>query len=247
MNPDPGNRIGVLFMRLLTKRSNIGYHWVTSRIWRGRQMFGDGALTFREYVMNEPLPLAIVHRGVLDFLQHRDDAALFGAQAVNAYVDEARMTQDVDILSTRAPALAEEIRKYLNDRFKIAARVRTVRQGLGYRIYQVQKTGNRHLVDVRPVLAFPPTQRVDDVLVISPAELVANKVTAFHHRRGSPKAFTDRRDLAILLLQFPELKTEAGPVTDRLDAAAAGADIRAAWNEIVAQPIRPQDDDAEFD
>ena len=122
-------------------------------------MFGDGALTFREYVMNEPLPLAIVHRGILDFLQHRDDAALFGAQAVNAYVDEARMTQHVDILSTRAPALAEEIRKYLNDRFKIAARVRTVRQGLGYRIYQVQKTGNRHLVDVRPVLAFPPTQR----------------------------------------------------------------------------------------
>ena len=54
-------------------------------------MFGDGSLTFREYVMNEPLPLAIVHRAVLDFLHHRSDAALFGAQAVNAYVDEVRM------------------------------------------------------------------------------------------------------------------------------------------------------------
>src|SRR5439155_20483287 len=114
-------------------------------------MFGDGALSFREYVMKEPFPLAIVHRAVLDFLHHRDDAVLFGAQAVNAYVDESRMTQDVDILSTRAPELAEEIRQHLNDRFKIAARVRNVREGLGYRIYQLQRTGNRHLVDVRPV------------------------------------------------------------------------------------------------
>ena len=150
-------------------------------------MFGDGALTFREYVMNEPLPLAIVHRAVLDFLHHRDDAVLFGAQAVNAYVDQARMTQDVDILSTRAPELAEEIRKHLNARFKIAARVRKVRQGLGYRIYQIQKSGNRHLVDVRPVESFPPNQRVDDVLVVSPAELIANKVAAFNHRRVRPR------------------------------------------------------------
>ena len=34
----------------------------------------------------------------------RDDAAVFGAQAVNAYVDQPRMTQDVDILSPRAAA-----------------------------------------------------------------------------------------------------------------------------------------------
>jgi hypothetical protein len=86
-------------------------------------MFGDGALTFQEHVMKEPHPLAIVHAAVLQFLHHRDDAILFGAQAVNAYVDEARMTQDVDILSPRAPELAEEIRKYLNDRFKIAVRI----------------------------------------------------------------------------------------------------------------------------
>src|SRR5579862_365989 len=49
-------------------------------------MFGDGALSFREHVMREPLPLATVHDAVLDFLHGRDDAALFGAQAVNAYV-----------------------------------------------------------------------------------------------------------------------------------------------------------------
>lgn len=209
-------------------------------------MFGDGALTFREYVMNEPLPLAIVHRAVLDFLHHRDDAVLFGAQAVNAYVDEARMTQEVDILSQRAPELAEEIRAHLNSRFKIAARVRKVRDGLGYRIYQIQKSGNRHLVDVRPVTSFPPTQRVDDVLVISPAEAIANKVVAFHQRHGSPKSFTDRRDLAVLLLQFPGLKNEQGPVRERLDVNGADADVLAAWKEIVAQPIIAEEDGAEF-
>jgi hypothetical protein len=40
-------------------------------------MFGDGALTFREYATREPLSLAVVHRAVLEFLQagrtHRQD------------------------------------------------------------------------------------------------------------------------------------------------------------------------------
>lgn len=34
--------------------------------------------------MKEPLPLARVQDAVLDFLRHREDAALFGAQVVNA-------------------------------------------------------------------------------------------------------------------------------------------------------------------
>src|ERR1700722_9265976 len=114
-------------------------------------MFGDGSLTFREFAMREPLPLATIHDAVLEFLRGRDDAVLFGAQAVNAYVEEARMTQDVDIASTRAVELAEELRAFLNQRFHIAVRVREVREGLGYRIYQVQKPKNRHLVDFRPV------------------------------------------------------------------------------------------------
>src|SRR5262245_35415693 len=102
-------------------------------------MFGDGSLTFREFAMREPLPLATIHDAVLEFLRGRDDAVLFGAQAVNAYVDEARMTQDVDILSQRAAELAAELQKYLKDRFHIAVRVREVKEGIGYRIYQVKK------------------------------------------------------------------------------------------------------------
>src|SRR5213080_654810 len=130
-------------------------------------MFGDGSLTFREFVMGEPLPLATIHDAVLEFLRDRDDAVLFGAQAVNAYVDESRMTQDVDIASPRAAELAEELREHLNQRFHIAVRVREVRDGLGYRIYQVRKPTNRHLVDLRPVEHLPPAQRVDRVLVVT--------------------------------------------------------------------------------
>lgn len=197
--------------------------------------------------MREPLPLAVVHKAVLDFLHHRDDAALFGAQAVNAYVDEARMTQEVDILSPRAAALAEEIRQHLNERFEIAVRVREIRDGLGYRIFQLQKPKNRHLVDVRPVTAFPPTQRVDDVLVVSPDELAANKLMAWQRRKGLPKAGTDWRDLAILLLRFPELKKEHGPVRVRLEAAGATESDLSAWAEVVAQEIREETDSEEFE
>ena len=157
------------------------------------------------------------------------------------------MTQDVDILSTRAAELAEEIRKYLNERFMIAVRVREVREGLGYRIFQLQKPKNRHLVDVRPVEAFPPTQRVEEVLVVSPDELIANKVVAWQRRKGLPKAGTDWRDLAVLLLRFPELKSEAGPVRTRLEAAGADAAALAAWSEVVAQEIREEGDADEFE
>ena len=36
-------------------------------------------------------------------------ALVYAAEAVNTYVDEPRMTQDVDILSDRAAKLAEEL------------------------------------------------------------------------------------------------------------------------------------------
>ncbi len=209
-------------------------------------MFGDGALTFWEFAMGEPLPLATIHDAVLEFLRGRDDAVLFDAQAVNAYVDESRMTQDVNILSTRAVPLAEEIRDYLNRRFHIAVRVRDVREGLGYRLYQVQKPRNRHLVDIRPVEQLPPTRRIEEVLVVAPDELIAGKVRAFQHRRGQPKSGTDRRDVALLLLTFPELKVDPGPVRDRLDAGGADAATLAAWKEIVASEILPEDEDEEF-
>jgi len=209
-------------------------------------MFGDGALTFREFIMGEPHPLAEIHDAVLEFLRGRDDAVLYGAQAVNAYVKESRMTQDVDIASIRAVELAEELRKYLNQKFHIAVRVRKVREGLGYRIYQVRKPDNRHLIDIRPVESLPPCQRVQKILVVTPPELIAGKISAFTRRSGKPKAGTDWRDLANLLLTFPELKEEGGAVAERLRAAGADETILAAWRDVVAQEILPEEDDEKF-
>jgi len=209
-------------------------------------MFGDGSLTFREFIMREPHPLAVIQDAVLEFLRGREDAVLYGAQAVNAYVKESRMTQDVDIASTRALELAEELKDYLNRKFHIAIRVRMVREGLGYRIYQVRKPENRHLIDIRPVDELPPHQRVKKVLVVTPPELIAGKISALTRRRGKPKAGTDWRDLANLLLTFPELKQEEGPVAERLRAAGADETIMAAWKDVVAQEILPEDEDEKF-
>jgi hypothetical protein len=210
-------------------------------------MFGDGALTFREFIMREPHPLAMIHDAVLEFLRGRDDAVLYGAQAVNAYVTESRMTQDVDIASTRAPELAEELRKFLNQRFHIAVRIRKVREGLGYRIYQVRKPENRLLIDIRPVDELPPAHRVRKVLVVTPPELIANKVMSMVSRRKKPKGLIDQADLSRVLLTFPELKQEVGPVAERLRAAGAGETVMAAWRELVAQEILPEDEDEKFD
>ncbi|MGE0127081.1 MAG: nucleotidyl transferase AbiEii/AbiGii toxin family protein [Blastocatellales bacterium] len=206
-----------------------------------------GVLTFREWAMKEPLPLATIHDAVLDFLRGRKDVVLFGAHAVNAYTDEPRMTQDVDVMSTRAVELAEELRQYLNQKFHIAVRTREVRDGLGYRLYQVRKSGNRHLVDVRPVETLPPHQQVEDIQTVDPAGLIAGKTTAYHQRRNKPKAGSDWRDLAVLLLTFPELKRHPGPVSERLEEAGADEAILAAWKEIVESKIEPQDEDSEFD
>ena len=211
-----------------------------------RSMFGDGSLSLREFAMHEPLPLATIHDAVLEFLRNREDAALFGAQAVNAYVDESRMTQDVDILSPRAEALAEEIRKTLTDRFHIAARVRAVADGKGFRIFQLRKPKNRHLVDVRQVDSLPPTQMVMHVQVLRPEELIAQKVISSSSRHAQPKGDTDRRDLKVLLLAFPQLKVKNGPVLVRLKAAGADANAQNEWRRLVSMDIQSDDADAGY-
>ena len=209
-------------------------------------MLNAGVLTFQEFRVREKLPLAAIQDAVLEFLRGRDDAVLFGAQAVNAYVSEPRATEDIDLVSDHAAELSEELRGYLGKRFHIAVRVRQVAQGRGYRLYQVRKAGNRHLVDLRPVEKLPAAQRVEQVLVADPPELIASKVIAYHQRRGQPKSWTDRRDLAVLLLAFPGLKRESGPVAERLQAASAAPAALAVWKEIVAQKIQPPDEDGEF-
>jgi hypothetical protein len=216
------------------------------QIVRGLAMFSADTLTFQEFSMGETLPLATLHNAVLEFLRGRDDVVLFGAQAVNAYVSEPRMTQDIDLVSSRAAELAQELCDHVGQRFHIAMRVRQVAQGQGYRLYQVQKSGNRHLVDVRSVQTLPPAQRIAQVLVVSPPELIAGKVIAYYQRRGQPKSGTDWRDVAMLLLAFPDLKQVTGPVEERLRAAGASPEVLAIWRELVAQQISMADEDDEF-
>lgn len=209
-------------------------------------MLNAGVFTFKEFAMGEQLPLATIQEAILEFLQNREDAVLFGAQAVNAWVSEPRMTQDIDLLSMRPGDLANDIRTWLAEQFQIAVRVRKVKAGLGYRVYQLQKEGNRHLVDIRAVDSLPPAERIEQVLVITPPTLIALKVIAFHQRRGKPKAGTDWRDIAMLLLAYPELKVHPGPVTEALNKASATPEAISVWEELVQQDIQPIDENEDF-
>jgi hypothetical protein len=55
-------------------------------------MLNAGTITFEEFATGEQLPLATIHEAVLDFLRGRNDVVVCGAQAVNAYVGEPRMS-----------------------------------------------------------------------------------------------------------------------------------------------------------
>jgi hypothetical protein len=209
-------------------------------------MLIDTGLTFREIVMNDPLPKGTIQQAVFDYLRDRTDAAIFGAMAVNAYVDERRMTEDVHIISTRASDFADELKQYLNSRFQIAVRIRDIRDGTGFRLYQLATPKNRHLVDVRPVGILPSTERIDGVLVVTPAEVIVGKVISCVRRQGKPKSFTDRRDLAHMLLKYPELKSLGGIVEQRLVELGTEEEILNFWKMLVSEAILPEEEDEEF-
>jgi len=206
-------------------------------------MLNADVLTFQEFAMRETLPLSKIQETILEFLQGRTDVILFGAQAVNAYVSEPRMTQDVDLLSTRADELAEELKEFLSDKFHIAVRVRAVADGKGFRIYQIRSEGNRHLVDLRMISELPATETIEDILVLAPIELLASKAISYHSRKGKPKAGTDYRDLGMLLLRFPELKEK---VLETLRTRNVGEAVLETWAEIARQDFQFEDEDEDL-
>jgi len=57
----------------------------------------------------------------------------------------------------------------------------------------------------------------------------------------------DRRDLAVLLLAFPDLKKESGAVQDSLKSLGVSEEVLNCWRELVAEEIREIDDEEEFD
>ncbi len=190
---------------------------------------------------HEEVPLATVFREVLLYLATRDDAVLFGAQAVNAYCEPARLTENVDVFSTNAKGLAEDLRILLNERFHIATRVREVVPG-GFRVYQSREPKHRHLVDVRQIAQLPAYRVIDGVRVVAPAELVALKAASIVHRTGQVKEHTDRADLARLLLAFPDLRVNEPLIAERLQALQAPEGSLDAWRRSVAEAAQEPDE-----
>ena len=203
----------------------------------------DAPLTVREVMTHEEIPLADVFREVGRFLIGREDVVLFGAQAVNVYAETERMTQDVDVMSTRAEAVTEELRRLLSERFRMAMPVRVVVPGVGYRLYQVREPKNRHLVDVRQADVLPAFRVVEGMRVVAPEELVAMKVLAMVARRGRPKELSDRLDVSRLLLALPDLKRDEGAVSERLHAMGAPDAALNLWRDVVREPNLADDED----
>ena len=192
--------------------------------------------------MKDPLPLTAIQEAILDFLKGRSDAVLVGAHAVNAYAGDPRATQDVDILSSGAELLAQALRNRLAELFGIAVRVRAVEQSPNRRVYQLRKDeGNRHLADIRQVVTLPPFREIAGIPVLEIVPLVVGKLIASYRRRGRPRSLTDARDLAVLLLAFPALKSDAGPVAELL--ATEDPEIVAEWKAWVHREILPEEDD----
>jgi len=182
------------------------------------------------------------------FCRGRGDAVVFGAQAVNVYVDLPRMSQDVDLLSANPAALAAALAQSLAASFHIATRVREVGAGKGFRVYQIRKEGNRHLADVRLAeFSLDDAVELDGVRYVSLPILTALKVKALSLRRLAPKGGTDLADLRRLLIAHPELRAVEGPVAEALGTVGASAEAREVWRELVEAPaISDEDADAGY-
>jgi len=193
--------------------------------------------------MREPVPLFQVQAAIFEFCRGRGDVTVFGAQAVNLYVDDPGMTGDVDLLSPTPKTTAEALARFFHDRLGFATRVQEVKPDRGYRVYQPRKEGKRHLADVR-IADMPLDDAVerDGVRYVSPALAVAMKVCAYAKRRLAPKGATDLADLRRLLLAHPELRDETGPVACALDHLSDDPSTRALWREPASAPPVSDDD-----
>jgi len=210
-------------------------------------------LSLAEYIMNEPLPLAVVHEAILDFCRNRTDLCVFGAHALNEHTKAPRMTQDVDIMAEDPAHAAKELAGFLAQRFQnqVAARVRAVKRGtttLGYRIYQQrseERGGNRHLADIRVldiprehVIASGGLQYTDALLTM------AMKATAAATRSNQTKRLQDSADLARLIVAIPNVTADdLEPVWKQLNAPA---DARAIFEDMIQKGLRQETDEDSF-
>ncbi len=205
----------------------------------------DAPLPLHEAMTHKKVSLADISRAVAALISGRHDVVVFGAHAVNAYVKEERMTSDIDVLSTHAEELAEEIRARLAAEFHISVRVRSMtKRGAGFRVYQIMTPKNRALVDVRQEAHLPAAVSKHGVRFVEPATLIAMKVESFAARRNQIKGDTDRVDIRRMLVAFPALRKLQGKVTDRLLADGVSDAVLKIWYGFVNE--RLEADDAEY-
>ena len=196
-------------------------------------------LTLHEFNQIMDVSLSDIQRSLLTFLQKRSDVVIFGAYAVNAYLkpSEVRMTTDIDIQALQGQLLVAQISDRLRQEFYIATRSREVKSNQAWRIYQVLKSGNRHLVDIRQVDRLPEFEVINQIQVLSPLELIISKIISAYARQNQPKGFSDLRDLYSLILTFPQL-------VNQIKIPSENERIRDFWNDVQLQQIAfPQSDE----
>ena len=164
-----------------------------------------------------------------------------GAQAVNAYVDTPRMTEDIDIMAIDGERVCNDLRSAPHDQFHIAVRVRSLAGDRGLRIEQVRKPENRHLVDVRQVDSLPPHQHINNLAIVTVGELIAPKIISMSARPHTLKGLTDEADLSRLLLKFPEVKSSGSPINGFLTRLGASQKALDVWENPKSREIRPDD------
>ena len=93
---------------------------------------------------------------------------------------------------------------------------------------------------------LPACNRLRKILILTPAELIGRKLMSMINRPTTPKGLTDAADLRRLLLTFPELQAEDGPVAEALRGMQAPDEAFLAWRDLVGEEILPEDDEAGF-
>ena len=99
------------------------------------------------------------------------------------------------------------------------------------------------MVDLRQIGGLPKTETIENVLVLSPAELIASKVTSYHSRKGKPKSGTDWRDIAVLLLRFPDLKDNVKELLLRQESSEG---VIESWTTISSQTFVAEEEDEDL-
>lgn len=210
-------------------------------------------LSLSEYIMQEPLPLAVLHEAILDFCRGREDVCVFGAQALSRHTGVRRMTQNVDIMAEQPETCAHDLAKYLTSRYphQMAARVRVIRRDdrvLGYRVYQQrseERGGNRHLADIRILDVPRAALSVENGITYTSSKLtLAMKAIAATVRTNSLKRDQDRIDVRRLLLAMPSITAaDLEPLWQALHTPAAVRDTFEQLRLSIASSAETEADD----